>query len=146
GNNEGGNFHCDEQWLGVKVTTNNNLDSCDAYGNLISDPQFSNSSIGDFTLGSDSPCIDAGNNSYVTSVIDFVNNYRIWDGNNDNDSIVDIGCYEFGSQYNPVNIIDILTQSQVESFAFPNPVSGELNIKIENIATIEIYDLTGKKL
>jgi len=92
-NNEGGNLHCDDQWLGVNVTTNNNLDSCDAYGNLISDPQFTNSSIGDFTLSSESPCIDAGNNSYVTSVIDFVNNYRIWDGNNDNGFSMPAGIY-----------------------------------------------------
>lgn len=145
-NNEGGNFHCDDQWLGVNVTTNNNLDSCDAYGNLIFDPQFTNPAISDFTLDSESPCIDAGNNNYVTSVIDFVHNFRIWDGNNDNDSIVDMGCYEYGSQYNPVGIATSIKNPATRVFAFPNPVHNYLNIKIENISEIEIFDNAGKKI
>ncbi len=96
---------CDDPWLCVNVTTNNNLDSCDAYGNLTLDPQFISPINEDFTLESNSPCIDAGLNSIVTTETDFLHNYRIWDGNYDGDTVVDIGAYEYDSEYNPVGII-----------------------------------------
>jgi hypothetical protein len=42
----------------------------------------------DFKLDSGSTCINAGNNTYVTSTLDLAGNERIMQ------SIVDIGCYE----------------------------------------------------
>ena len=142
-NNEGGNFSCDDPWLGVNVTTNNNLDSCDAYGNLIMNPLVVSPSNEDFRLDIESPCIDAGNNSYVTSEADFSHNYRLWDGNNDNDTIVDIGSYEYGSQSIPVGIIPSKIKELKKVIVFPNPTSNYININIDNISKIEIYNNSG---
>ncbi len=144
-NNEGGNFSCDDPWLGVNVTVNNNMDPCDAYGNLIMDPMFVSPSLEDYNLNMESPCIDAGDNSLVTSETDFLHNFRIWDGNNDGDTIVDMGCYEYASQFNPVGIFKTL-KPLAKSFIFPNPVHNNLSIKIGNISEIEIFDNVGKKV
>lgn len=142
--NTGGNFHCDDPWLGVNVTLNGNLDSCDAYGNLMMDPLFVASNSSDFYLNPNSPCIDAGDNNYVTSEIDFLHNYRIWDGNNDNDTIVDIGAFEFGSQFNPVGIMTNESKKSENCLVFPNPSTGFINIEVDNISRIEIYDNSGR--
>ena len=58
-------------------------------GNFTNSPLFVDLAGGNFRLQSDSPCIDAGNNGYVTTVTDFDGNPRISDG------IVDVGAYEF---------------------------------------------------
>ena len=65
-----------------------------------SDPKFVNSSSGNFRLASNSPCINAGNNSGVLGSLDLDGNKRIFGG------AVDIGCYEYGSS-KPVEPIGI---------------------------------------
>ncbi len=55
---------------------------------ITDDPQFTAPANGDFTLYSDSPCIDAGSNSYASGNIDLNGNPRIMR------SIVDMGAYE----------------------------------------------------
>ena len=54
-------------------------------------PGFVDAANGDYRLAAGSPCIDAGDNSYVTGDKDLVGNARIANGT------VDIGCYEYGS-------------------------------------------------
>lgn len=145
-NNEGGNYSGDDIWLGVDVTTNNNLDSCDAYGNIQIDPLFTSPSMGDFSIMEESPCIDAGDNSYVSIKIDFIDNYRIWDGNNDGDSIVDIGAYEFDSQYNSSG--DQISDNRILSpiTVYPNPAKSIINIDSEEFIKVEIYSTSGVKV
>jgi hypothetical protein len=58
-------------------------------GNFTNSPMFVDLAGGNFRLQPDSPCIDAGNNAYVTTVTDLDGNPRISDG------IVDVGAYEF---------------------------------------------------
>ena len=55
------------------------------------DPGFVDAATGDYRLSAGSPCIDAGDNSYVTTSTDLAGNARIANGT------VDIGCYEYGS-------------------------------------------------
>lgn len=55
------------------------------------DPGFVDAANGDYRLAAGSPCIDAGDNSYVTGDKDLAGNARIANGT------VDIGCYEYGS-------------------------------------------------
>jgi hypothetical protein len=60
-------------------------------GNFTNSPLFVDLAGGNFRLQPDSPCIDAGNNAYVTTATDLDGNPRISGG------IVDVGAYEFDS-------------------------------------------------
>jgi hypothetical protein len=61
----------------------------DGIGNITNAPAFVDVGNGDLRLQSNSPCINAGNNSYVTTTTDLDGNQRIVGGT------VDIGAYEF---------------------------------------------------
>ena len=65
-------------------------------GNFISPPLFVNQGGGDYHLQSNSPCINSGNNAYVTTTTDLDGNPRIVGGT------VDIGAYEYQT---PVSMI-----------------------------------------
>jgi len=60
-------------------------------GNITNAPLFVNIAGGDFRLQNNSPCINAGKNSYVTTSTDLGGNSRIRGGT------VDMGAYEFQS-------------------------------------------------
>jgi len=66
----------------------------DGANNIDTNPNFLSDS--DYRLGSGSLCIDAGNNSVVsTTTSDLDGNRRIVDGNSDGQEIVDMGAYEY---------------------------------------------------
>ena len=60
-------------------------------GNIVADPKFIDPMNGDYRLASDSPCIDGGDNSYVSDDTDLDGNARIVN------DVVDVGCYEYRS-------------------------------------------------
>jgi hypothetical protein len=76
-------------WLLNCVVFLNNLYACPGSWFQDSDPRFLDQASGNLRLQPNSPCINAGNNSYVTSATDLDGNPRISGG------IVDIGAYEF---------------------------------------------------
>ena len=60
-------------------------------GNITADPLLVNAPAGDFHLGTNSPCINAGDNAYAPTAPDLDGNPRIVGGT------VDMGAYEFQS-------------------------------------------------
>jgi hypothetical protein len=66
------------------------------FGNITNDPAFVNPAADNFSLQSNSPCINSGDNLVVTSSTDFAGNPRIVGGT------VDIGAYEYQT---PTSII-----------------------------------------
>jgi len=83
--------------------------------NIIGPPLLMDLAAGDFRLGEDSPCVDAGTNllgfpvsvwnrlggavlvGHITEATDILGNTRFIDGNGDNRVAWDIGAYEFNS-------------------------------------------------
>lgn len=106
------NFRNCGEWYGVNVKTNKNGDSCDVYDNIVLDPQFVDYLNGDFRLKNTSPCIDAGTNEVVNMLTDFFGNKRIWDGNDDRDTIIDIGAVEYSSE--PVFMLKAIEENGFE--------------------------------
>jgi parallel beta-helix repeat protein/YD repeat-containing protein len=65
---------------------------------ITSDPGFVNAASRNYRLPRESPCIDAGDNSYIEGfATDLSGNPRIADGNYDDDPVVDIGAYEISN-------------------------------------------------
>ena len=57
-------------------------------GNITNDPQFADAAAGDYHLRTNSPCFDAGNNTWAQGTIDLDGNPRIVNGT------VDMGAFE----------------------------------------------------
>ena len=75
-----------QAWAGICDTTSQ-------AGNISVDPQFAGAA--DFHLRSSSPAIDVGDNTRPNlPSTDLDGNQRIWDGNNDCVSTIDLGAYE----------------------------------------------------
>ncbi len=105
------------------------------YNSCTSNPGFVDAANGDYRLVAGSSCIDAGDNSYVTSDKDLTGNARIA-----NDT-VDIGCYEYGSS--PIG--GSLTDGLVAYYPFngnANDVSGNGN-NLENLGATNSKDRFG---
>jgi len=68
--------------------------------NIDADPCFIDAADGDLRLSSDSPCIDAGDNSAPNlPTTDLDGHPRIIDGDCNNTEVVDMGAYEFNYAY-----------------------------------------------
>jgi hypothetical protein len=94
-NNELGNFYQCNPLYGINVTVNSNSDPCDAFYNIQFNPQYLNPANNNFRLWGVGPCIEAGSNNYVYEQFGLDGEIRIYDGNMDTDTIVDMGAYEF---------------------------------------------------
>ncbi len=64
--------------------------------NLANDPMFVNLALGDLHLQSNSPCVNAGDNMFISDYWDFITLTTDFDGNpRVQDFVVDAGAYEF---------------------------------------------------
>ncbi len=98
----------------------------DAGGNSIAvDPLFVNSLGGDFHLQSNSPCINAGKNSYLTNGLDLAGNPRIVGGT------VDLGAYEWQT---PASVISYAWLQQ-----YGLPADGSVDFANLDGTTFNVY-------
>ena len=68
-------------------------------GNIDSEPRFVDVDHDDYHLAADSPCIDVGDPAFLPGPgeTDVDGRMRVWDGDGDGISTVDMGAHEFGS-------------------------------------------------
>ncbi len=100
-----------------------------------------------------SPCVDSGTPDTTGLFLppwDLLHNYRVWDGDGNGVSIIDMGCYEFGAeQYvEAENIQSSIFNIQLSNY--PNPFNPEtkivFNLPVEGNVKLEIYNIKGQKV
>ena len=142
--NSGQNFFNCNSYIGRNVTVNANKESCDAYYNIQTDPRCLDINNANYELTAESPCVDAGKNLFVNLNFDIKNNPRILEGNNNSNSIVDIGCYEFENRI-ATNLKRI---SELDTLLiYPNPFSSLIAYHLNDSncsGIVEIVDINGK--
>jgi len=101
-------------------------------GNINEDPQFSMGDEYPFSLDAGSPCIDAGTPDTTGLLLpynDLIGNVRVWDGDADGISIIDMGPYEYGA---PVTVDDSSfpeAGKKIHFTLYPNPAKDHLTIQ-----------------
>ncbi|MCF7794568.1 MAG: hypothetical protein K9N09_11310 [Candidatus Cloacimonetes bacterium] len=122
-------------------------------GNIDEYPQFLLSGNDPYQLSEFSPCIDAGTpdtTGLFLPPFDLLHHERIWDGDNNGEAIIDMGCYEFGADSVGVTNNQLpMTSSQMTNY--PNPFNPTTTIYFETtnlheLPRIEIYNLKGQKV
>lgn len=75
--------------------------------------------------------------SHNNMIIGYTDYYR-----NDNDEL-EIDC-EYEYEYD--QIFDAVEENSIEASIYPNPVKDFINIEVENMDLVELYDIFGKRL
>lgn len=131
--------HCLIGGSGGSVNWNSSLGT-NVIGNIDADPLFVGSSMGDYHLRLESPCIDKGDKTKIPSGVttDLAGNIRIIGSN------VDMGAYEYNGNSNKLSVVN---ENNSVVVIYPNPVYNIMNIDIENstdnIKQIIITDIKG---
>jgi hypothetical protein len=133
---------------GIFITPPENLHWLE--GNIDANPMFEMSGGHPWQLAAGSPCIDAGNPDTTgmnLPMYDLMGNYRLWDGDMDGDTIVDMGAYEFASV--GVGTEEFQVQgSRFKIGCYPNPTQGiaDFRFLISDFGRIKIkiYDIHGR--
>lgn len=122
-------------------------------GNIDAVPLFVDTLGGDYRLTEYSPCIDAGTPDTTGLFLphgDLDGNLRIWDGDNDGVTIVDMGAYEYDAP--PIGIGEF--EEEMGGFRHillkPNPSHGKIDIQYilihRTVTVLELYDISGRKI
>jgi len=105
--------------------------------NITTNPFFNDAVNGDFTLMSNSPAIDSGDNGLVTSSIDLNGNPRIFN------TTVDMGAYEYNSTLGTASFE--VVQNEIK--LYPNPTNSFLNIEMSgSLKQATIYSVLGTQV
>ena len=115
---DGSELYCSSVYNSCSVGLTNGVD-----GNITNAPLFVDEANGDFRLHAGSPCIDAGNNSYVSTTSDLDGNPRIAGG------VVDMGAYE-APEYHTLTVTNGIgsgsyTNQQRVAISADAPASGK---------------------
>jgi hypothetical protein len=108
-----------------------------------------------YSLSENSPCIDTGTPDTTglnLPLWDLMGNSRVWDGDSDGDTIVDMGAYEFGSVGVSTEEFKI-QNSKFKIEIFPNPAEDEVVVSVNSrqssvvsYVTLSICDLYGREV
>ena len=151
--NIGGNFQENFRGLdpsiGLLTQVNANGDSCDAYFNISTDPQFVNDdkpsrvenryvSRANLHLRPTSPCINTGT-PVGAPLFDLEGNPR--------DALPDMGAYEYVS---PEAVEETVPQELALLASYPNPFNAAATISFElpepGLAVLAVYNVSGQKV
>jgi len=108
-------------------------------GNITNAPLFVDTNgWADLRLRPDSPCIDAGNNDFVTSLTDLDGNPRILNG------IVDMGAYEF-VPLTPTQLVEqLIAQVSASDLKHKQPLLATLNAALASIERGNCHSAIGQ--
>ncbi len=122
-------------------------------GNLDLSPDFMEYGNSPYALSETSPCIDAGTPDTTglgLPIWDLLDNKRFWDGDNDGDTIVDMGAYEFGATVVGMEAVaqgSIPIATGIKVQGYPNPTSGVYHIGVtldrQEPVSWQVFDVRG---
>ncbi|MCK4821157.1 T9SS type A sorting domain-containing protein, partial [bacterium] len=149
------NYFANQQLLECKAyyTTYNDIEfGHDGKGNINEDPLFLYSANYPFYLQENSPCIDAANadtTGLLLPEFDIFGNPRIFDGDGNGETVVDMGAFEFIEGF--INTDDnVISNPSIILYNYPNPFNISTTVyftaKNEKDAEIVIYNIKGQKI
>jgi len=146
--------HCNIQGGQNAIYNQNNANIINwLEGNIDEDPLFLLSGDDPYQLTLGSPCIDTGTPDTTGLFIppwDLLYNQRVWDGDGNGVSVIDMGCYEFGAeQYLEAENIQF-SIFNIQLSNYPNPFNPLTTIKFNLIESgkvkLIIYNIKGQKV
>ena len=135
------------------IVTNNNGTVNWLEGNIDEDPLFTGTEEDPYSFFEDSPCIDTGipdTTGLNLPPWDIIGNLRIWDGDSNGSSIIDMGAYEYGAPSYVGIINDQLPMTSYQLSNYPNPFNPKttisFNLSENGKVNLSIYNIKGQKI